>query len=114
MSEAAMAAQRAEGAALNARCAASPREAANFAARLRRTPHSEKVVVLIKCTNNNYAALVRLLLADGLTPNTVAELNKDLSRCCTLPPSIARSTCCASCWRLVLTPTAATLLETRR
>jgi len=38
MSEAALAALRAECDALIARCAASRREAANFAARLRRTP----------------------------------------------------------------------------
>jgi len=43
MDEAALAAQRAEDAALNSLCAANPREAANFAALLRRTPHSDKV-----------------------------------------------------------------------
>ena len=42
MSEAAEAAQNAEIAALNARCAANPREAANFAALLRRTPRAQK------------------------------------------------------------------------
>jgi len=71
MSEAALAAQRAEDAALNARCAASPREAALFAAELRRTPHAEKVIWLWNSAINNHATLVRLMLADGLSPNTV-------------------------------------------
>ena len=57
MSEAAMAAQDAEDAALNARCAASPREAANFAAQLRRTPHAQKVTRLINSAIANHAAL---------------------------------------------------------
>ena len=64
------AAQRAENAALNARCAANPREAANFAARLRRTPRDEKERLLFKSALLNHVALVRLLLADGLSPNT--------------------------------------------
>ena len=68
-----MAAQIADWAARNARCAASPREAALFAAHLRRTPHAEKLKWLVNSTIHNYAALVRLLLADGLSPNT----NKD-------------------------------------
>ena len=71
MSEAAEAAQRAEDAAINARCAANPREAALFAANLRRMPHSEKVKGLFNSAIDNHAALVRLLLADGLSPNTI-------------------------------------------
>ena len=71
MSEAAEAAQRAEYAALNARCAANPREAANYAALLRRTPLAEKEVMLFNCALYNHATLVRLLLADGLPPSTV-------------------------------------------
>jgi len=70
MSEAALAAQRVENAALNARCAANPREAANFAALLRRTPHAEKVKWIWRSAGLNLSALVRLLLADGLSPNT--------------------------------------------
>ena len=71
MSEAALAAQRAEDAALNARCAASPREAALFAATLRRTPHAQKVTRLINSAIFDNAALARLQLADGLSPNTI-------------------------------------------
>ena len=71
MSEAAWAAQRVEDAALNARCAANPREAANFAAHLRRTPRAMKEHWLLNSALNNHATLVRLLLADGLSPNTV-------------------------------------------
>jgi ankyrin repeat protein len=70
MSEAATAALRAENAALNARCAANPREAANFAARLRRIPHAHKVDFLFNSAIEKQATLVRLLLADGLSPNT--------------------------------------------
>ena len=74
MSEAALAAQAAlDGAldaALNARLAANPREAANYAARLRRIPHALKVKLLFNSALNNSAALVRLLLADGLSPST--------------------------------------------
>ena len=70
MSEAATAALRAENAALNARCAANPREAANFAARLRRIPHAHKVDFLFNSAIDNQATLVRLLLADGLSPST--------------------------------------------
>ena len=66
-----MAAQIADWAARNARCAASPREAAQFAATLRHAPHAEKENWLVNSTIHNYAALVRLLLADGLSPNTV-------------------------------------------
>jgi hypothetical protein len=58
MSEAAEAAQRAEYAALNARCAANPREAANYAALLRRTPLAEKEVMLFNCALYNHATLV--------------------------------------------------------
>ena len=71
MDEAALAAQDAEFAALNARCAANPREAANFAALLRRTPRAMKEQWLLNSALNNHATLVRLLLADGLSPNTV-------------------------------------------
>ena len=71
MSEAVIAAERAECAALNARCAASRREAALFAAKLRRTPHAQKVDWLWNSAINNHATLLRLLLADGLSPNTV-------------------------------------------
>ena len=71
MDEAAEAALRAEYAALNARCAASPREAANYAALLRRTPRAEKVVWLFNSAMFNHATLVRLLLADGLSPSTI-------------------------------------------
>jgi len=70
MSGAATAALRAEDAALNARCAANPREAANFAALLRRTPRTKKVDMLFNSALNNSATLVRLLLADGLSPRT--------------------------------------------
>ena len=65
-----MAALFAELAAFNARCAANPREAANFAAQLRRTPRAEKECWLFNSALNNNATLVRLLLADGLSPNT--------------------------------------------
>jgi len=64
------AAQNAEYAALNARCAANPREAANFAAGLRRTPRAQKERWLFNCALNNNATLVRLLLADGLSAST--------------------------------------------
>jgi len=67
-----MVAQVAELTALNARCAANPREAANFAARLRRTPRAEKVPLLFNCALSNHVALVRLLLADGLSPSTTS------------------------------------------
>ena len=70
MSEAALAALRAENTALNARCAANPREAANYAALLRRTPHAEKAKWLFSCAFYNLVALVRLLLADGFSSNT--------------------------------------------
>ena len=70
MSEAAMAALRAEDAALNACCAASPREAANYAALLRRTPRADKEGWLLNNALDNHATLVRLLLADGLSPST--------------------------------------------
>ena len=71
MSGAATAALRAEDAALNARCAANPREAANYAALLRRTPRAHKVDMLFNCALGNNATLVRLLLADdGLSPST--------------------------------------------
>ena len=70
MSAAATAALRAENAALNARCAANPREAANFAARLRRTPREMKERCLFNHALDNHATLVRLLLADGLSPST--------------------------------------------
>ena len=64
------AAQNAEYAALNARCAANPREAANFAAGLRRTPRAQKERWLFNCALNNNATLVRLLFADGLSAST--------------------------------------------
>ena len=75
MSEAVIAAERAEYAALNARCAASPREAALFAAKLRRTPRAEKVNWLVNSAIANHAALARLMLADGLSPNTIPAGN---------------------------------------
>jgi len=78
MSEAALAAQVAEYAALNARCAASPREAALFAAALRTTPHAEKAQWLVNCAVDNHAALVRLLLADGLSPNSTNNASQSL------------------------------------
>jgi len=65
-----MAAQAAEDAALDARCAANPREAANYAAGLRRIPHALKVKLLFNSALDNLATLVRLLLADGLSPST--------------------------------------------
>jgi len=71
MSEADEAALNAEWAARNARCAASPRDAALFSATLRHAPHAEKVNWLVNSAIDNHAALVRLLLADGLSPNTV-------------------------------------------
>jgi len=70
MSEAAEAAQTAENAALNARYATSPHEAALFAAHLRRTPRADKVQWLLNSAFHNHATLVRLLLADGLSPRT--------------------------------------------
>jgi len=70
MEEAALAAQNAEYAALNARCAANPREAANYAALLRRTPRADKEGWLLNNALDNNATLVRLLLADGLSPST--------------------------------------------
>jgi len=70
MSEAALAAQTAENAALNARCAANPREAANYAALLRRAPRAEKEHRLFNSALDNHSTLVRLLLADGLSPST--------------------------------------------
>jgi ankyrin repeat protein len=75
MSEAALAALRAECDALIARCAASRREAANFAARLRRTPRGVKEGILYTCAIRNHAALARLLLANGLSPSTVFDGN---------------------------------------
>ena len=70
MSDAALAAQDAEFATLNARCATNPREAANFAARLRRTPRDMKERCLFNHALDNHDTLVRLLLADGLSPST--------------------------------------------
>jgi len=72
-------AENAEWAALNARCAASPREAANFAALLRRSPRAEKERWLWNSAHNNSAALVRLLLADGLSPNFARADQSQLS-----------------------------------
>jgi len=69
----------AELAALNARCAASPFEAANYAALLRRTPRAEKGVWLFSHTFDNHSTLVRLLLADGFSPNTVHPEHKDVT-----------------------------------
>jgi len=71
MSEAAEAAALAEFAALNARCAANPREAATYAALLRRTPRAEKEHWLFNSVILNHVALVRLLLADGLSPSMI-------------------------------------------
>ena len=79
MDEAVWAAQHAEYAALNARCAASPREAANYAAFLRRTPRAAKEKKLFNSALNNNATLVRLLLADGLSPSTTDPEQGDLS-----------------------------------
>ena len=67
MSEAALAAQDAEFAALNARCAASPREAAHYPAFLRTRTPAEKVKWLVNSAILDHAALVRLKLADGLS-----------------------------------------------
>jgi len=64
-------AQEAKDAALNARCAASPCEAANFAALLRRTPRAVKEDLLFNSAMDNLSTLVRILLADGLSANTV-------------------------------------------
>jgi len=71
-----LAAQRAEDAALNARCAAYPREAANYAARLRRTPHANKAKWLFNSTICDHSTLARLLLADGVSLNTVDAENR--------------------------------------
>jgi len=79
MSEAAEAALNAEIAALNARCAANPREAANFAALLRRIPRAEKVQLLWNSALVNHAALASLLLADGLSPSTTNPGQGNLS-----------------------------------
>jgi ankyrin repeat protein len=68
MSEAAL---RAGNVALNARCAANPREAANFAALLRRTPRAVKEDLLFNSAIDNLITLMRLLLADGFSPNTI-------------------------------------------
>ena len=70
MYEAALAAERAEFAALNALCAASPRAAADYAALLRRTPRGTKVKWLFNSALDNNATLMRLLLAAGLSPST--------------------------------------------
>ena len=70
MSEAAQAAARAEYDVLNARCAASPREAANYAVMLRLSPRAEKDRWLFDSALYNSATLVRLLLANGLSPST--------------------------------------------
>jgi len=75
MSEGAVAALRAEYAALNARCAGSPRDAANYAATLRRTPRDAKERVLLNSAFSNSPTLVRLLLADGVSPS-VANLSQ--------------------------------------
>jgi len=79
MSEAANSAVRAALAALNARCAANPREVANFAALLRRTPRAEKAEWLFNSAILNHASLVRLLLADGLSPSTTDPEQGQLS-----------------------------------
>ena len=72
MSEAALRAEYdAEWAAIDGRCAANPREASLFAAFLRTRTHAEKVKWLFNDTIDNHAALVRLQLADGLSPNTI-------------------------------------------
>ena len=76
-----MAALEADSTALNTLCAASPREAARFAAFLRTNTHATKVKCLLNSVISNHAALARLLLADGFSPNN--SLNKDHSRCCT-------------------------------
>ena len=76
MSEAAL---RAEDAALNARCAANPREAADYAAHLRRTPHAAKERWLWNSPIFNHTALVRLLLADGVSPRTTLPEQGELS-----------------------------------
>jgi len=68
-----MAALEADSTALNTLCAASPREAARFAAFLRTNTHATKVKCLLNSVISNHAALARLLLADGFSPNTVAE-----------------------------------------
>jgi len=63
-------AENADWTALNARCAANPREAANFAALLRRTPRAVKGDLLFNSASDNLSTLMRLLLADGHSPNT--------------------------------------------
>ena len=65
-----MAAERAEYDVLNARCAASPREAANYAIMLRLSPRAEKDRWLFGSAFYNSATLVRLLLAEGVSPST--------------------------------------------
>jgi len=80
MSEAALVAQDAEFAALNARCADSPREAAHYAAFLRTRTHAEKVKWLVNSAILDHAALVRLKLADGLSPNTISPAGQSLLR----------------------------------
>ena len=72
MSEAALRAEYdAEWAAIDARCAASPRKASLFAAFLRTRTHAESVKRLFNSAAGNYATLMRLQLADGHSPNTV-------------------------------------------
>ena len=75
-------AEIAEFTAVNARCDASPRAAAHFAATLRTITHAEKESMLFNSTFLNYSTLVRLLLADGFSPNTVdpAQGNTSLLR----------------------------------
>jgi len=109
MSEAATAALRAEDAALNARCAASPREAANYAALLRRTPRAAKERWLWNSAFFNHAALMRLLLADGLSPNFaradqshlsplhMAAQNGSIDALHLLLEAGAAANCCGSC-----------------
>jgi len=71
--------EAAQDAALNARCAANPREAANYAARLRRTPRDEIERLLFNSAFFNHAALMRLLLADGLSPSTTLPEQSNVS-----------------------------------
>ena len=72
-------AQNAYFTALNARCTASPREAARELATLCRDytySHAKKEGLLYNSAILNHAGLVRLLLADGISPNFTQQADK--------------------------------------
>ena len=71
MSDAAWALELVEDEGLDGRCAADPREAARVAAALRARPSADKPSLLFYFAQRNCEKLVQLLLADGLSPNTI-------------------------------------------